>query len=220
MTIPHKDPLLEKMNKPLKTNWTPYLRISTYFIILGLLGISILPLSFNDIECRLIITLQHFAQSFFGIPLFSIITYLGDFYLWSALSFVFFLYAYHKKSKKEFNLALQLGLYLLLISVSTYFLKIVFARPRPNCAPITVYGTESSLSYPSGHVSRATGAFIILLGRRSPFKVAVTLVAILLLALSRIILGVHYPTDTIGGVFLALAIQKVTTLTLTRTRSS
>ena len=68
----------------------------------------------------------------------------------------------------------------------------------------------SSFSYPSGHVSRAMGSLIILSGKRSTTKTALIGGAIVVLSLSRIVLGTHYPTDIIGAISLSFAMVEVT----------
>jgi len=89
-----------------------------------------------------------------------------------------------------------------------------------SCSGISVYSEDpiSSFSYPSGHVSRATGAFLAL-SRGSRTKESVAVIAVFLVSLSRIILGAHYLTDVVGGVFLSLAAQRLANLGMLLLRS-
>jgi undecaprenyl-diphosphatase len=91
----------------------------------------------------------------------------------------------------------------------------VFTRPRPDCLGLSVYDDDfvSSFSYPSGHVSRATGAFLILV-RGIRTKELLAVIAVFLVSLSRMILGAHYLTDVVGGIFLSLAAQRLANLSL------
>lgn len=190
----------------------PYITIAVYLAITVLIGFGVFLLSLNRIECGIILSLQSFAQKTFGIQFFHVVTYLGDFYLWTVFSAVFFFYAYFM-SRKNLHTSIELVTYMILIAASTYLLKEAFAQPRPNCAGITVYDQEASLSYPSGHVSRATGAFIILSKKRNTIRTILIALVIVLISLSRIVLGAHFPTDTFGAIFLSLAIHKTTEIT-------
>jgi membrane-associated phospholipid phosphatase len=140
------------------------------------------------------------------------LTYLGDFYLYVVVASVYLLYAYFK-SRKHVASATELAIFLTIATALTYTMKLVFARPRPNCPDISVYDTDliSSYSYPSGHVSRATGAFIIL-SEGSRTKESLAVIAIFIVSLSRIILGAHYLTDVVGGIFLSIAAQTLAKL--------
>jgi hypothetical protein len=75
--------------------------------------------------------------------------------------------------------------------------KRVVRRPRPDDPRVRVLaGTPSRLSFPSAHATSTTAA-AVLYGRllRRP------LVALLVpsMALSRLVLGVHYPSDVVAG---------------------
>ena len=203
------------MDISLKNNYlVSYKAVAIYLAMTVLIGISIILLSLGELECMFISNLQNVIHKTLGIDFFSAVTYLGDFYVWSAFSIGFLLYAYYKNSQQKFDVSIELIVYLILITVSTYLLKLAFARPRPDCININVYNQEAFFSYPSGHVSRATGALITLSGRRNAVKTALVIVAVLLLSISRIVLGVHFPTDILGGIFLSLAIQKATKVTI------
>ena len=185
-----------------------------YLILTLLIGIFVVLLPLNRIECNFVLNLQIFAQKTIGLQVFQILTYLGDFYLWVIFASIYLLYA-HFKSRKYLGSAVELAIFLVMTTALTYFIKIVFARPRPDCSGISVYDDDlvSSFSYPSGHVSRATGAFLIL-SRGSRTKQSLAVIAVSLVSLSRIILGAHYLTDVVGGIFLSLAAQRLANLSL------
>jgi len=50
----------------------------------------------------------------------------------------------------------------------------------------------------------------VLSGKRSTTKTALIAAAIAVLSLSRIVLGLHYPTDVIGAIPLSLALVEAT----------
>ncbi|WP_420821668.1 phosphatase PAP2 family protein [Pseudonocardia acidicola] len=94
--------------------------------------------------------------------------------------------------------------------------KRVVRRPRPDDPSVQVLvGTPSKLSFPSAHATSTTAA-AVLFGRllRRPLVPAV----VPLMALSRMVLGVHYPSDVVAGSALGAAVAVVSRW-LGRTRS-
>lgn len=88
----------------------------------------------------------------------------------------------------------------------SYLLKIGFDRPRPDLVAHLV--DVHTLSFPSGHAMGAAvtyltlGALIVRTERKRPLKAYVLTVAVtltLLIGLSRLYLGVHWPTDVLAG---------------------
>ena len=187
-----------------------FVATTVFLVSTMLIGFASTSLLLDRADCDLVAILQTLAQKSVGISLFRALTYLGDFYLWAFFSSVYFVYTYFRW-RKRFSSAAKLAAFLIIVSVLTYLIKATFARPRPHCSNVTVYDQEADFSYPSGHVSRATGALNLLSGKNRATK---TLIdgAILLVSVSRIILGVHYFTDVIGGVFLSLAAQRIAAL--------
>lgn len=97
------------------------------------------------------------------------------------------------------------------IAVNTV-LKLGFDRARPSVfTPVTHVATSS---FPSGHAMMTTivfGSVAVLVGRLEPTRVMRVMtwigcvLIILLVGLSRIYLGVHYPSDILGGYIAGIA---------------
>jgi len=86
-------------------------------------------------------------------------------------------------------------------------IKRIVKRQRPNHPAIAVnVGTPSRLSFPSAHATSTTAA-AILLGRVTGLPLPAVLVPPM--ALSRLILGVHYPSDVATGVAVGALVAKV-----------
>jgi len=85
-------------------------------------------------------------------------------------------------------------------------LKVIVARARPDLfAPLVA---ESGYSFPSGHsliavvVYGLLAYFAVHLVRNTAFRIGISVCAavlVLLIGLSRIYVGVHYPTDVLAG---------------------
>jgi membrane-associated phospholipid phosphatase len=86
-------------------------------------------------------------------------------------------------------------------------IKRLVRRPRPHHPAVAVnVGTPSSLSFPSAHATSTTAASI-LLARATGVPLPVMLVPPM--ALSRVLLGVHYPSDVATGVALGATVAGV-----------
>ena len=87
-------------------------------------------------------------------------------------------------------------------------LKLLIGRPRPSPDLIEVFAVESDKSFPSGHAFYAITifgflAYIIFVNLKKSILRTILLAAftalILLIGVSRVYLGVHWPSDILGG---------------------
>lgn len=85
-------------------------------------------------------------------------------------------------------------------------IKRVVRRPRPHHPAIAInVATPSKLSFPSAHATSTTAA-AVLLGRVTGLPLPAVLVPPM--ALSRLVLGVHYPSDVAAGVVVGALVAK------------
>lgn len=83
--------------------------------------------------------------------------------------------------------------------------KLVVRRPRPALAGLpALTSTPTRLSFPSAHTSTSVTATLLYGRLGAPVLPLISLTASL--AYSRLYLGVHYPSDVLGGVALGAAV--------------
>lgn len=84
--------------------------------------------------------------------------------------------------------------------------KRVVRRPRPNHEDIQVLvGTPSQLSFPSSHATSTTTAAIVY-GALTKYPLVPVLVPPMIV--SRLVLGVHYPSDVLAGAALGAVVAR------------
>ena len=111
---------------------------------------------------------------------------------------------------RQWRQAVFAGSALLVTALGNTFTKQFFARVRPEVLsePLTTF------SMPSGHASGAFALFLtlaVLAGRGQPPRMRLTWLLIacipaLAIALSRVYLGAHWPTDVLAGAMLAACV--------------
>ena len=139
---------------------------------------------------------------------FIFITDLGDVYAYLVATTLAAIFFFFKLKNKQFIFQL-LGV-VILSALANIALKRAFDRARPSIEHMVVVKT---LSYPSGHAMSAMAfyGFLIYLVFKIKMKqwlrVLLTLLfasLIFLIGLSRIYLGVHFPSDVVGGMIAGL----------------
>lgn len=103
------------------------------------------------------------------------------------------------------------GAFLLVANLGSVVLdwgvKAIFARPRPPLDLVTRITSPESFSFPSGHALSAMVFYTSLalmaaglgLPRLKRALIALALVMVPMMGVTRVYLGVHYPSDVVGG---------------------
>ncbi len=133
-------------------------------------------------------------------PIMTFITNLGTLgAIWLVIGIAFLFY----KKTREMGVVVILAIVLSGV-INSLVLKNIFARPRPFTEVAwvnAIIAEPSDYSFPSGHTFASFAAAYVILKYNKKYGGAAYIVAILI-AFSRVYLGVHYPTDIIAGAIL------------------
>jgi Membrane-associated phospholipid phosphatase len=142
---------------------------------------------------------------------FTAVTYLGN---WQTITLICFVFLLIPQMRTSFGIPLCVSA--ILGTIIQKVLKTSFHRARPDLALHLIQ--QGGYSFPSGHsftVLIFYGMLIFLCRQNRKNRTAANFITILLSCLifligfSRIYLGVHYPTDVLGGWSLGLFILMV-----------
>ncbi|MBE6485634.1 MAG: phosphatase PAP2 family protein [Methanosphaera stadtmanae] len=130
-----------------------------------------------------------------------LISNMGIIYFWIVISIILYLFG----SQKGKDVAKRMIIILLVTTLITQLVKILVMRPRPytELSNLVVLGLETDYSFPSGHTSTST-AMAYLLSRE--YKKWIFMLIPIVVAFTRLYIGVHYPSDVLGGFLLGFLI--------------
>ena len=139
-------------------------------------------------------------------PFFELATFLGD-EIVVLLLICFVYYAVDKKKGEE------IAMIALSSAAINSIIKSIFARPRPFVREPDIASAKykelyaGSYSFPSGHSQNAGAVYAYQFNNTNKkyFK-AIYLAALVLVPLSRMVLGVHYLSDVLAGLILGMLI--------------
>jgi len=148
------------------------------------------------------------------------VTFLGSAYTLIPITIILFIFIKNKKTP------ILITANLIIVTLLNQLLKFTFQRNRP-IGDILI--EESGYSFPSGHsmVSMAYYGFLIYLIMKSALKkqikiILITILSILimLIGLSRIYLGVHFASDVLAGILIAITyLMLFISITITKTKN-
>lgn len=163
-----------------------------------------------EIDSGILLFLQEFVRNRFLTPVLVGITTLGNAgMIWILISVALLFY---KKTRKVGFTALVALLFSL--CVNNLLLKNLVARTRPYDAIealIPLVKKPTDFSFPSGHAAAAFSAACVFV-RNLPKRFGIPLLVLaIVIALSRLYVGVHYPSDvligTLSGIVLSYAAE-------------
>ena len=144
-------------------------------------------------------------------PIMKVITYMGN---WQTITMICLFLLIIKKTRITYGVPLSIGA--LFVSLANKGIKAIVMRPRPDAEMFLI--EQGGWSFPSGHAITSMFFFgmLIWLIRRNitnhrTANVLTVLLAIpmILIGISRVYLGVHYPTDVLAGWCLGVLVIAV-----------
>ena len=188
-------------------SWAKSLRIAKQIFliciagfVLALLGLRILGTSTDTFIAT---SLYHSISSETLVSLIFGIATVGDL-VWVPL--VFWLYVFRRDSN-EWTSSLILAMAMVTAMSLTDVLNAAFNLPRPFQVPsleIVARGEiPTNPGFPSGHTTNAFTVATVIWSRYASWRVPFALLAVAT-GVSMIILGLHFPSDVVGGAFLGI----------------
>lgn len=162
---------------------------------------------FQETDASGFLALNNLARSQSIADIAIVVTYFGSEFVLVPLAGLLYLVSKTKKLETAFVVVLAV----VVSDLVLFVLKTAYVRQRPPLVlngVILPLGPDTGSSFPSGHTTRAF-AVAALVALRMGRKYAFLLVLAIGVSLSRIIIGVHFPFDVVGGAFLGILLGLV-----------
>lgn len=163
---------------------------------------------FYNIDLTLFYSVNHTLHNTLLNSFMPFFTNTGEYgLLWIIISLILFAVGFAGGKPTLRKTAFLMLLALAISHLSCELLKNLFQRPRPfETLPDVNLMIKSihSFSFPSGHAACAFAATIVP-ARKIPGTAWLFILLALLMAFSRVYVGVHYPSDVLAGSLLGLA---------------
>jgi len=203
------------LNKPLQKKRNILLIKISCLILFTFLALEINYLNIEFSWDKQFLDFIHSKSSIFLDNVASIATNFGGIKYIITFSFLLSLWFFYQGKKRLFT---YLIISILSSAIVNFSIKLLFQRPRPNLWESS-YPLPSDFSFPSGHamgsITLALTLLVIFWGSRYLNLLAIlALIYVGLIAWTRLHLGVHYPSDIIGGWLLGIAWTTLVTLLL------
>ncbi|MBR1992997.1 MAG: phosphatase PAP2 family protein [Firmicutes bacterium] len=134
-------------------------------------------------------------------PIMKVITYMGN---WQMITVICLILLAFRKTRLTYGVPLSIGA--LFVSLANKGIKAIVMRPRPDQAMFLI--EQGGWSFPSGHSITSMffyGMAIWLIRRNvtdprlADILTVLLAIPMVLIGVSRVYLGVHYPTDVLAG---------------------
>src|SRR6266849_4440774 len=188
-------------------SWAKSLRAGKRIILICIAGIVLASLGLRILgtstDTYIAIALYQSISTDTLVPLIYGIATVGDL-IWVPL--VFWLYVFRKDSN-EWTSSLILAVAMVTAMALTDLLKTAFNLPRPfqvySLGIVARGEIPTNPGFPSGHTTNAFTVATVIWSRYAAWRIPFVVLAIST-GVSMIILGLHFPSDVLGGVFLGI----------------